>query len=84
MSDWLDVRKPRLIGFPTPSKNSYAYQRGVSLVRAELTHSIGHETTISDFRQTLRILNKLWPDVADEKAHTYVKAHISHLTGHKD
>lgn len=34
MSDWLDVRKPRLIGFPTPSKNPYAYQRGVSLVLA--------------------------------------------------
>jgi hypothetical protein len=39
LSDWWDIRKPWLMGFPTPLQNPYAYQKGVSLVLARLeTH----------------------------------------------
>jgi hypothetical protein len=37
LSDWDNVRKPLLFGFPTPRDLPYAYILGVSLLRAMLS-----------------------------------------------
>ena len=57
LSDWRVARKPRLIGFPTPLQNLYAYQEGCFVRSYGRHHGQSTRDPVPDATRYLRSIN---------------------------